>query len=227
MHLDTELLSSSKVLKFVESTKNSKLLVDEVEMVYSLQKKKVMLKGGGIMVFEHYLDEGYFENFEMSLEHVVLSWYGPLVLLLNCDTTATIKINPDGSYKEDNISISCNLVLSNKGVREKWSYLFNQLKKVVQLHKYIKNVTFRIHNHQLTNITINFNIDRKEFSATLRKLESPNMGLYNQWLTIVKHVRENTFKQYNQTYEVPIHNGKMMFNLTRETIQEHLECDHV
>lgn len=224
---NTELLSSSKLIEFVNEVKKEKFLLDELMLKYSLKNNDVIITGGGRSVFDDYLDEVYYENVEMSLDNTVLSWYGPLIKHLNCDTTSTIKIDTDGNYEETNIPITCNLILSNKVEEDKMPYLYNQFKKLVQLHKFIKHVTFIGHGHKLTNINITFEIDRKEFSAALSKLETPNIALFNQWFAILKHVKANPNNRYKYSYQVPIQNGKMLFAIRRESITAKINCTDI
>lgn len=224
---NTELLNSSKLIDFVNEAKKDKLLLDEVKLKYSLKNNDVIMTGGGRSVFDEFLDEVYYENVEMSLDNTVLSWYGPLIHHLNCDTTATINIDTDGNYEESHIPITCNLILSNKEDEDKMPYLYNQFMKLVQLHKFIKHVTFVGHGHKLTNINITFEIDRKEFSTALSKLETPNMTLFNQWFAILKHVKANPNNRFKYTYEVPIQNGKMLYSIRRESITAKIVCNTI
>ncbi|MCM3443960.1 MULTISPECIES: hypothetical protein [Metabacillus] len=223
MLINTELYDSTKVPGYIEQLKREKKLLEEINIKYSLKTKFINITGKGVEVFDGALDEGYYENLEVSLDNALLSWYSPLILHLDCDTEAVIEINPDGTLVDSSVSVITNFTISNKQEQDKMPFLSSAFRKLVQLHKFIRKFKFHTHGYKLTNISVVFKIDRKGFSTALSKLESPNMAFYDQWKTILNIEYSNPSKRYNNTVDVPIQNGKMLYNIKRETISTRIK----
>ena len=209
-------LTDEKIQSFVDKIKEKKCVMEELEVRYSKDAAAYYINAVGPVDME--MDEEYYLNIMDHLDFMNLGWFSPLVEKTDESMATTIRPNKDGSFGDSTVEININVALQKKR-NNLHKAVYEAFQTISPYYKHITSVEFKGNRNQLQNIVFNVEADVKELTKDISK-HQVNMGVVNQWMSQFDVPLEESTKEFKYYADVPIINGKMVFNVQRKGIAD-------
>ncbi|MDE3840959.1 hypothetical protein C0966_16970 (plasmid) [Bacillus methanolicus] len=206
-------LNDNQILEIKETLQKQKVGLKNVLFSFSATAKALNIEAHGIEDIPQ--NSEYYDNIEDNLLFAELSWLSPMSRQLNkkleVNFNADIDVLPDGSMDHANIRFEVSAGIFSRQtekhqILQSARILFISL---IPFRPYIKNVTFKGHQHTLKTILFSMELDGRKVNSILVNNQVINQQILSQWLATLDHVLDYNKGRYKFITKVPVVNGKM------------------
>lgn len=187
------------------------------EMVDQLKNKQMGLKKLELKCIQDgvYIDfigiegipnsEEYYENLEDHLICAEFQWISSLHNLFNVKLSATVTVNPDGSFDHKNIEVEIQPMVKSQGTAKLLSFL----KKLLPFRQFLNQVEFSWHSYELNHITFYLKLDGQKVNSLLKNASEINTQILSQWLAAIDVCKNFHQGRYKHKIIIPIVNSRI------------------